>query len=228
MKNNQGQVRGNLVRLGILNAKVSRQEILHSGFIFGLWTRQGMQQVEELNFLTLTLNKIDFKLEDLQNLNTDKERFELVTNSLLKERGDLKYWFALGLWTYIYTWLLGHDYYENTTESVRKILLENTDIRKASSNWCASLQDLKWSNDSIETFHNEKLVPFLYEPSLRKWSGNVNMAVMTDLEYAARQLDDTDKQDNSESRIKVATKELVSGIPFVGKALAVLIYGTKK
>lgn len=91
-----------------------------------------------------------------------------------------------------------------------------------------ALQDIGWPNDKIESFHNEKLVPFLYEQSLRKWVGDPNMAVMFDLEYEAKELDKVDQQDNSESRIKLAIKELISHIPIIGKALAVLIFGTRK
>lgn len=228
MANKDGQARGNLVRLGILNPKLTRQETLRSGFIFGLWTRKGMQDVDNLDILRKSLSKINLTLDKLQEQQDDKSRYNLLTGELLKERKDLKYWFDIGLWTYIYTWLLGQDYYETTTEQVRKLLLEDSDIRKASSNLIGALQDIDWSPDKIEDFHNDKFVPFLYEQSLRKWVGNINMAVMSDLEHEANELDKIDKQDNSESRIKLATKELVSNIPIVGKALAVLIYGTKK
>ena len=228
MTNNSKKVRGDLVRLGVLNSKFTRQEILRSGFIFGLWTRTGMQDVENIDSLSETLAKINLPLANLQKLEDDKSRYSYVTCEFAKEKTDLKFWFNIGLWTYIYTWLLGHDYYEKTTEKVRELLLQNADIRKAASNLAGALQDIGWSNDKIETFHNEKIVPFLYEQNLRKWVGNLDMAVMFDLEYEAKELDKVDKQDNSESRIKLATKELVSGIPWIGKALAVLIYGTRK
>jgi hypothetical protein len=228
MKNNDKQVRGNLVRLGILNPKLTRQEILRSGFIFGLWTRQGMQDVQELDTLHKTLFKINVTLDKLKNYEDDKRRYDYLTSELNKERVDLKSWFNIGLWTYIYTWLLGHDYYETSTEQVRKLVLENTDVRKAASNLAAALQDIGWSNDKFEVFHNDKFVPFLYEQSLRKWVGDPNMAVMFDLEFEAKELDKVDKQDNSESRIKLATKELISNIPIFGKAIAVLIYWTRK
>ncbi len=228
MTSNEKKVRGDLVRLGILNSKFTRQEVLRSGFIFGLWTRQDMQEVEGLETLSKTLAKINISLDNLRVLEDDRGRYNSLTNELAKEKKDLKFWFNIGLWTYIYTWLLGHDYYENATEEVRKLLLDNPDIRKAGSNLMGALQDIGWSNDKIENFHNEKFVPFLYEHSLRKWAGNLDMAVMFDLEYEAKELDKIDKQDNSESRIKLATKELVSGIPIIGKALAALIYGTRK
>lgn len=225
---NKKKVRGDLVRLGIFNSKFTRQEILRSGFIFGLWTRKDMQNVEELDTLSKTLAKVNIQLDTLMTLENDKTRYNYVTSELVKEKTDLKFWFNIGLWTYIYTWLLGHDYYETTTEQIKKLLFENTDVRNAASNLAAALQDIGWSNDKVENFHNEKFVPFLYEPSLRKWVGDPNMAVMFDLEYEAKELDKVDKQDNSESRIKLATKELISNIPIVGKALAVLIYGTRK
>lgn len=106
MANNVKQVRGNLVRLGILNPKLTRQETLRSGFIFGLWTRKGMQDVEELDILSKTLSKINVTLDKLKNYEDDKTRYSHLTNKLIKERVDLKFWFNIGLWTYTYTWLL--------------------------------------------------------------------------------------------------------------------------
>lgn len=54
------------------------------------------------------------------------------------------------------------------------------------------------------------------------------MAVMSDLRYEARLLDLKAKEDNTESRAKSAFKELISGIPVVGKSIAIMIFGNKK
>jgi hypothetical protein len=233
----EANLRNKFVKFGVVDSKTTREEILRSGFIFGAWTRSEMtglwsvreiDESKELEYLENFLEKIGIKLEELRNLENDTKRLEIISESLAKQKDEFKFWFKLGLWTYLYTWLLGFDYNATETEEARYLIRENTDIRKAGSNFIGCLQDLDWSPDKIETFNLEKMIPFLWENDLRKWVGHPDMAVMSDLRYEAKVLDKKDKEDNSESRFKLALKELVSGIPVVGKSLGVLIFGNKK
>ncbi len=221
-------VRSELVKLGVVDSKISCEESLRSGFIFGLWTRHAMKEVQEVDYLEVFFKKIGVDIEELRKLENDTERLELLTEVLSNEKNEFKLWFKVGLWTYIYTWLLGHDYHATETEAARSLISENPDTRKAGSNFIGNLQDLDWSPDKIESLNLDKIIPFLWEEGLRKWAGNPDMAVMSDLRYEARLLDLKAKEDNTEIRVKSALKEFVSGLPVVGKSIAIMIFGNKK
>jgi hypothetical protein len=226
--NTKKNVHSKLVKLGVVDSKVNCEESLRSGFVFGLWTRYEMKEVQEVDYLESFLKKVGVDIEELRKLENDTERLELTTEVLSKQKNEFKLWFKVGLWTYIYTWLLGHDYSATETEEARLLIQENIDIRKAGSSFIVCLQDLDWSPDKIESFNLDKLIPFLWEEGLRKWTGNPDMAVMSDLRYEARLLDLKAKEDNTESRVKSALKEGISGIPVVGKSIAIMIFGNKK
>jgi hypothetical protein len=218
-----------LQTLGVVNTRVTHEDSLRCGFIFALWTNNHLDEnTLQLDFLKSTFDKIHLNLDDLTNIDDNKEKFKKVCEMLSNEHKGLDLWFKLGLWTHIYTWLLGHDYSATDTQTARNLISENTDIRKAGSNFIGSLQDLGWSTDKIDTYNLEKLIPFLSENGLRKWVGHPDMAVMSDLRYEAKQLDIEIIGDTKEKRFSLAIKELISAIPFVGKAIAALLFGNKK
>ncbi len=221
-------MRSRLVKLGVVGSSVSCEESLLSGFIFALWTRAEMNEAPEVEYLETFLKKINIESEELTNLEDNQQRLDLITDTLSKQKKEFSLWFKVGLWTYSYTWLLGHDYYATETEEARYLIRENPDIRKAGACLCTNLLNLNWSPDKVESFNLDKLIPFLWENDLRKWAGNSNMAVMSDLKHEARILDLKAAEDNTESRVKSALRELISGIPIVGKAIGILIFGNKK
>lgn len=218
-----------LQTLGVVNTRITHEDCVRCGFIFALWTRNNLdEEALQLDFLKATLEKINLSLDSLAKTGDNNAKYKMVTELLSNEHTGLDLWFKLGLWTYIYSWLLGHDYDAHDTETARSLIRENVDIRKAGSNFIGVLQDLGWSPDKIETFNLEKLIPFLSENGLRKWAGHPDMAVMSDLRYEAKQLDLEIISDTKAKRISLALKELVSSIPLVGKAIAALLFGNRK
>jgi hypothetical protein len=96
------------------------------------------------------------------------------------------------------------------------------------SNLVATLMDIGWSPDEAESFYLEKIIPFLYDPGLRKWVDNPNMAVMSDLRHKAKATDSALALDSDPKRVVGAVRALVSELPIIGKALEILLFGVKK
>lgn len=217
-----------LKNAGLLHARLTMEESLRSGFIFGLWTFNYCTEVLQLDFLQVCLNKIGLELKDISAIEDQFQKNKAVTDILAKERKNLDTWFDIGFWTYCYTRALGHDNFAFDTDTARNLIRTDPTIRKTGSFFIECLIKIGWSPDKVENFNLEKLIPFLYEPDLRKWVGHPNMAVMTDLVYEAQQADKEFKTEPKNNRILLAIKELIATIPIVGKSLSVLIFGSNK
>lgn len=190
-----------LKRVGITRAKLSREESLRCGFIFGLWTFYNHTDVIELDFLQKCFKKIGLNPTDIVEASNTYEKHKKVIDTLETERNNLDIWFDIGFWTFVYTRALGYDNFAADTETARSLIRTDETIRKAGSNLIEALIKVGWSPDKIEKFNLEKFIPFLHEGDLRKWVENPNMAVMSDLCYEARTIDKENNSDNRENRI---------------------------
>ncbi len=95
----ENDVQSKLVKLGVVDSKINCEESLRSGFIFGLWTRYEMREVQGFDYLESFLNNINVEIEELNKLENDTERLELITEVLSKQKNEFRLWFKVGLWT---------------------------------------------------------------------------------------------------------------------------------
>ena len=136
-------------------------------------------------------------------------------------------WLRAGIGVFTNTALLGFDLVA-TSDAEGRAVLARDDVRNTGAILISALEDLGWSPDLIEPFFLEKIVPHLHEKSLRKWVFALNMAVMSDLRSIASEADKANAVSTGEERAVGASKALIESIPFVGKAIAILVFGEKK
>ena len=213
---------------GVVQTRLKYDDTLVAGFAFGLWWKYAPRPTADFDKLSAFLAAIGTSFADLNALPSDRERLNLIAGKLEAERSGLQHWFKLGLWTFGNSWLLGADRFADDTDSARSLMREDDEVRKMGGNLLATLTDIGWSPDDAETFYVEKLVPFLYDPGHRKWVDNPGMAVVSDLRHKAKELDSQLSQDSDSRRVTGAARALVAGLPVVGKALEILLFGDKK
>lgn len=213
---------------GVTGSRLRYEETLNAGFVFGMWCRARLRPNSMSEDLTAFLGRLNLRTAELIELPDDQNRLAMVSASLERERDGLGDWFQVGLWTFATTWILGEEKYAATTEAARSLIRDDDEVRKSSSSLLDQLIKIGWSPDEAENFYLQKIVPFLYEEDLRKWVRNPEMAPMHDLRYKARQLDLALKTDSDSKRLAGALRALIAEIPVAGKALEIMIFGTKK
>lgn len=135
-------------------------------------------------------------------------------------------WFCVGFFMFHTIAKLGFDLIALSTEEARAILSRG-DVKKTTSNLIGGFEDLNWKPDKIEEFCLEKVYPFMWEPGLRKWVFDANMAIMSDLRHIATESDMKDEPSGVFERVIPAAKALIEEIPIIGKAVVVIIWGEK-
>lgn len=136
-------------------------------------------------------------------------------------------WFAAGSGIFISTWMLGFGRKASSTEEARRIL-NDPDIRAANSSLIGALIDLNWHPDRVEQFFTDKVAPFLWEPNLRRWTFDENMAVMQDLKHTASAEDEMLNPPGALKRFVGALRALIEAIPIFGKTAAALLWGPRQ
>lgn len=159
-------------------------------------------------------------------VDTSSQGFKKIRDALERVSKEHEAWFRAGMYTFSVTWQLGFELVALSTEEARATL-QRDDVKKITSNLAGAFEDLGWAPDRIETFFVEKVAPFLWEENLRKWTFDLNMAVMSDLRHEAAEGDKKNEPSGAKKRMVLAAKALVEGVPVVGKAAAALLWGEK-
>jgi hypothetical protein len=154
---------------GVVQSRLKYEDTLVAGFAFGLWWKYAPRPTPDFDKLSTFVRAIGTSIDELQALPTDRERLDAVSDKLEAERSGLQHWFKLGLWTFGNTWILGADRYATDTETARKLLRDDHEVKKMGGSLLDTLMDIGWSPDEAEKFYLEKVVPFLYDPG-HSWS----------------------------------------------------------
>ncbi|MBF8277641.1 MAG: hypothetical protein HW390_2714 [Candidatus Brocadiaceae bacterium] len=154
------------------------------------------------------------------------ENYKGIRDSLSEITPEHEVWFRGGFHLFNVTALLGFDLVALSTEESREILAR-ADVKKITSNFAGVFEDLGWKPDRIKTFFIERVAPFMWEPSLRKWVFDSNMAVMSDLLHEAGESDKKNEPPGLWERIIPAIKALIESIPIIGKPAVAILWGEK-
>ena len=163
----------------------------------------------------------------LMAISSDPARYSELRNLAANVSKAHDAWLRAGVGVFTNTALLGFDLVA-TSDSEGRAVLARDDVRNTSAILISALEDLGWSPDRIEPFFLEKIVPHLHERTLRKWVFALNMAVMSDLRAIAVEADKANALSTGEERAFAASKALIESIPYVGRAIAILVFGEKK
>ncbi len=217
-----------LQRVGIAEKRVSCADALTAGFLYAKCHHMSAGFVLVGDRLDQILKKADAGF-DAQRQHESPEAYKKELRATIEqENQDASFFFELGFACYAVTLAYGAYPKVLSTEETRSVLATDTNLRRPSRWFIAGLTDIRFTPDEAEKFWLERIVPWLYEDGLRRWVGDENMAVMSDLQVLAIKADNEAGKDSPSARLKAATRSLVGKLPIVGEPLAILLFGTKE
>ena len=216
--------------LGMARPSVSCEESLVAGFRFGLcWLSEGLPSDED-GELDRFLKCLGTSVESLQAVGSWQDRKAWIRADLVQRGKYLSQWFDVGHCTFGATWGYSQRHDLTTQEQIRAAMVDDAEVRPLGSAFMDSLLKVDMKPDEVEHFFADKIIPMLHEPGLKKWAVSPHSPVLTDLRYLARVHDEKLGYiaDPRASRVVASGRALLEAEPFIGRALAALIFGPGK
>jgi hypothetical protein len=213
---------------GFVIPALSYEDAVEGGYLCGLWWLTPYNYVRYQAKLDGFLEKADLSVQKLANVpGGNREWKQAITSALAEQSQQHVKWFEVGFACFGAAWTFGDQMCAADTATARAII-GHGDGRRIGGMLLGALIDVNQSPDQAEAFFLEKIVPMLYEPSLRKWAGTPDLPALQDLKYIARNapivMRDSDRRGH---RLAAAVRAFVEEIPIFGKPLAILLFGSK-
>jgi hypothetical protein len=229
-----GHIADELRRAGIIPHTFPYELALKLGYRSGLaWLSDDLSPFNDLSDLDRYLARVDLTRSDfLMGIMLPQQWLSRLKEILRSEGEKVPSWFELGHVCFAVTWTFGAEGAKfarmagrsPVQDEVRAMLRENSVVRQAAARFNEVYMECGYSPDETEKFLLEKLVPFLYDVGHQKWVNSPHIPVMQDLQFAAREKDKV-LRDFAHERTYGALKMGLESIPFVGKAVARLLFG---
>ena len=171
------RIRNWLVRVGAAQPTLTLADCLRGGFISAAWcTTTDAFALFDKPFRDF-LGQVDLTMLDIASVAHDDRAFKDAITTRLAQQGDpYVNWFDIGFFCYGATRALAETPLLDENDA-RASFVSDPQLRSVTVGLIDALQRGDLSPDEIEPIILEKVLPILWQPTLRKWSGRLELPV---------------------------------------------------